>query len=689
MKARGTSALILALMLGIGLGLASLTAASIARGSASARGATGPPALPQQPSIVMEKTVGFVPNVCAPTASLVVPEGATVYYCYTVTNNGGITLTLHDLEDSALETILYNHSHSLAPQETYHWIDEAVITQTTINTAVWTAYNLDEEGFPIQAAAYTDTATVTLAPDIRVQPGSMISLQAEGHVVTRTITISNQGDLPLEWSFGERAPAQPVEPTAARPGIPNGDRGPGPAAPLNPTGLSEQLFQLPVGASIPTDLALGVEYAAGSYWVTIAGVNDPSEQNELIQLDENGTVITRYLQSNFSLWGWRDLAFDGTYLYASDSDEIVRIDPNDGSISGTIQSPVDPARALAYDPETDHFWTANFVSDLYRIDAKSGEVTTITNDLGLNFYGLAWDSWSPGGPYLWAWTLNGPDANREVMATRLDPATGQPTGVSFLGVRLGPPGLPPDDNPNFAGGADIRPGVAPGTVALLGMHQAMTDTVVAYDLAVCLDDLPWALSAPPAGSTPPGGSSPAEVGFDARELGTGTYHGSMCVSSNDPDDGVVTLPLTLTVRPGADLALTLTDFPDPVAPGKSLAYRLTVINHGPAVATGVTLTDTLPTSVSIESMSSSAGNCTAQEKKLTCALGDLAVGESAMVSVEAIAPDNLGAVLETEAHVSSAGEVDMYPEDNTASVETVVDFTRVYMPLWVWETNGP
>ena len=56
----------------------------------------------------------------------------------------------------------------------------------------------------------------------------------------------------------------------------------------------------------------------------------------------------------------------------------------------------------------------------------------------------------------------------------------------------------------------------------------------------------------------------------------------------------------------ADLSITIGDSPDPVIVGDTLTYTLTAINNGPGDATGVTLTDRLPTGVTFVSASASA-----------------------------------------------------------------------------------
>src|SRR6185295_10295059 len=65
----------------------------------------------------------------------------------------------------------------------------------------------------------------------------------------------------------------------------------------------------------------------------------------------------------------------------------------------------------------------------------------------------------------------------------------------------------------------------------------------------------------------------------------------------DPDQGFPTATATTTVAappPSADVSVTKVDDPDPVSPGASLVYTITVTNTGDTAATSVDLTDPLP-----------------------------------------------------------------------------------------------
>jgi uncharacterized repeat protein (TIGR01451 family) len=68
-------------------------------------------------------------------------------------------------------------------------------------------------------------------------------------------------------------------------------------------------------------------------------------------------------------------------------------------------------------------------------------------------------------------------------------------------------------------------------------------------------------------------------------------------------------------------------------------YTITVTNNGPGTATAVTLDDPLPSGMDFISVNTSQGACAAIGQVIGCDLGDLAVGETATITVTVIATE--------------------------------------------------
>jgi uncharacterized repeat protein (TIGR01451 family) len=83
----------------------------------------------------------------------------------------------------------------------------------------------------------------------------------------------------------------------------------------------------------------------------------------------------------------------------------------------------------------------------------------------------------------------------------------------------------------------------------------------------------------------------------------------------------------------ADLSITKSDSSDPVAAGGTLAYTLVVSNAGPATATAVTVEDTLPAAVTLDSTVSSTGTFDVAGNLVTWSLGPLASGSQASAEI--------------------------------------------------------
>jgi len=86
------------------------------------------------------------------------------------------------------------------------------------------------------------------------------------------------------------------------------------------------------------------------------------------------------------------------------------------------------------------------------------------------------------------------------------------------------------------------------------------------------------------------------------------------------------------VTPRIDLAIDKTDSADPVKPGDSFQYTLEVVNNGPSLATGVTVTDTLP-AAGVTFLQASRTPASQTDQQLVFELGDLASEATQRVTV--------------------------------------------------------
>jgi uncharacterized repeat protein (TIGR01451 family) len=118
----------------------------------------------------------------------------------------------------------------------------------------------------------------------------------------------------------------------------------------------------------------------------------------------------------------------------------------------------------------------------------------------------------------------------------------------------------------------------------------------------------------------------------------------------------------------ADLAVQVTDAPDPVAVGSDLHYTIVVTNKGPGSVDDVTVRDNLPKKVGYGSSSASQGTCVESANVVTCALGTITTGQSAAVHI-LVAPIKHGTLHDT-ATVSSTTDNDPDSTNDTASTTT-------------------
>jgi len=119
-----------------------------------------------------------------------------------------------------------------------------------------------------------------------------------------------------------------------------------------------------------------------------------------------------------------------------------------------------------------------------------------------------------------------------------------------------------------------------------------------------------------------------------------------------------------------DISVTKTASPDPVSVGNNLTYTVVVTNNGPETGTGVTLTDTLPSSVTYVSASSTKGTPTKSGNTVTCSIGTLSSGASATVTI-VVTPTTAGTITNTAS--VTCNETDTNSSNNIATESTTVN----------------
>ncbi|MEL6821299.1 MAG: FlgD immunoglobulin-like domain containing protein, partial [Calditrichota bacterium] len=415
----------------------------------------------------------------------------------------------------------------------------------------------------------TATGVGLIAPAIAVNPGSITESVDFGDSTDVTIQIDNNGGSDLNWAASLAAGKTSIVNT--RPTAATAEQDPAPRTEGNGDennvvyGFGDLLVEYDLELLTGSQSHLGVEFAQNHFWITASQAGSPP--NWIYKLDEGGAVVDSFSQPTTS-WGWRDMAWDGTFLYGSVSPAVEQIDPATGQPTGvTIPGPENPNRALAYDPATDHFWTVNFGGSLYEFDRSGTVINTFPNPVSA--YGAAWDVFTPGGP--WIWLHAGTATGDTHFMVQVDPTTGISTGLQFTGT-----------TGNIAGGLTATGEMSsyPGQAVMVALGQTFSLSV--WDLD--------AVSTPPfaslvgntSGTIAPGDVDGVTVRFFGSEPDT-TVMGNINISSNDPVNGSIDVPYSVTVIGGLGIgdedeipttfALSQ-NYPNPFNPSTSIRYQL-------------------------------------------------------------------------------------------------------------------
>lgn len=222
------------------------------------------------------------------------------------------------------------------------------------------------------------------------------------------------------------------------------------------------------------NLCLGAEFDGASLWVTGAAGSPSSEPNYLYRFDRQGNLLASYPQPQGTGWGWRDLCWDGQFLYGASDSDIMQIDTAGGDTTGVrITSPCAVARGLAHDPASDHFFVADYADSIYEIDRSGAAINAWAN--ARSVFGLAWDATAPDGPWLWASSTDTSGGVPRPFLRQFDPRNGIYTGLQLIPNIIDPSNA-------AAGGLAFSASFIHGRGTLIAMLQDDRDRLVAYDV---------------------------------------------------------------------------------------------------------------------------------------------------------------------------------------------------------------
>ncbi len=143
-------------------------------------------------------------------------------------------------------------------------------------------------------------------------------------------------------------------------------------------------------------------------------------------------------------------------------------------------------------------------------------------------------------------------------------------------------------------------------------------------------------------------------------------------ATTDPETADNSATAITAITTSADVSLVKTVTPAPLVPGAAVTYSLAVHNTGPSDATGVLVSDPLPTELTAVSAVTTSGSCDVTGAQLSCDLGVLPSGAGATVTVRATLAAGVatGTISNTASVTATTPDPDLSNNTSTASAGT-------------------
>lgn len=225
--------------------------------------------------------------------------------------------------------------------------------------------------------------------------------------------------------------------------------------------------------------------------------------------------------------------------------------------------------------------------------------------------------------------------------------------------------------------SNAGPSAAAGPITVTDPLPAGTSFVSATGTGWTCDPIPAGTVGATLHCTLPGplavGATPAAilltVGIPSGQTAAVSNTGTVSSSSTDPIPSNNSSTVTSTPMVRADLQIQKRHLTSTFVAGQNAVYQIDVFNAGEADATGVSVSDPLPTGLSYQSFSSSDPNwgCSAAGATVTCSYtGSLAAGSTSSFTITVkLASDFTGPAVNTA--TVSASTTDPVPGNNSST----------------------
>jgi len=284
----------------------------------------------------------------------------------------------------------------------------------------------------------------------------------------------------------------------------------------------------PVSQSVGDDRLEGVVFAEGRYYVSGANGEDP---NLIYVLDRDGAYVDSFRQQGTSVWGMKDMAWDGAHLWGSGEGRIYCFTTGGDSVT-SIAGVHRTTQALAWDPDRGVLWTSDITSDIVGLTVE-GQQRGSLDRMGMRIYGLGYWPDDPDGHQLYIFH----DRDGQEVVTKMDAEDGD-----TLSVRL----LVPEGG-GRAGGCEITNQIDPYSWVFLTVANVTGgeagDRVDLWQLEA---NTGWVSVDTDSGVVAAGGEQELTVTLNSADLLAAVYSVDLAFS-HDGVGGCDTIPLTLDV----------------------------------------------------------------------------------------------------------------------------------------------